>query len=51
MQHPFDEVGQPYLDCVNNVAHVGHACPRVVAAIARQSAVLNTNTRYLHEKG
>ena len=44
----FDHEGRGYLDCVNNVAHVGHAHPSVVAAIARQSAVLNTNTRYLH---
>jgi 4-aminobutyrate aminotransferase-like enzyme len=28
---------------------VGHAHPRVVDAIARQSSLLNTNTRYLHE--
>ena len=27
---------------------VGHAHPRVSAAIARQAATLNTNTRYLH---
>jgi 4-aminobutyrate aminotransferase-like enzyme len=33
---------------VNNVAHVGHAHPHVVDAIARQAALLNTNTRYLH---
>lgn len=38
-----------YLDCYNNVAHLGHCHPRVVEAIARQSAVLNTHTRYLHE--
>ncbi|MEX2610224.1 MAG: aminotransferase class III-fold pyridoxal phosphate-dependent enzyme [Gemmatimonadota bacterium] len=44
----FDADAQPYLDCVNNVAHVGHEHPRVVAAIRRQAAVLNTNTRYLH---
>ena len=44
----FDHTGRGYLDCVNNVAHVGHAHPHVVAAIARQAAVLNTNTRYLH---
>jgi len=44
----FDHEGRGYLDCVNNVAHVGHAHPHVVAAIARQAAVLNTNTRYLH---
>ena len=41
--------GTAYLDCVNNVAHVGHAHPRVVAAGAAQMAVLNTNTRYLHQ--
>lgn len=44
----FDHTGRGYLDCVNNVAHVGHSHPHVVAAIARQAAVLNTNTRYLH---
>jgi 4-aminobutyrate aminotransferase-like enzyme len=44
----YDEVGRPYLDCVNNVCHVGHAHPRVVAAARRQMATLNTNTRYLH---
>ena len=45
----FDDDGRAYLDCVNNVAHVGHCHPRVVAAGARQMAVLNTNTRYLHD--
>jgi 4-aminobutyrate aminotransferase-like enzyme/Ser/Thr protein kinase RdoA (MazF antagonist) len=45
----FDDDGRAYLDCVNNVAHVGHCHPRVVAAAARQAAVLNTNTRYLHD--
>ncbi len=49
MQHLYDIDGQPYLDCVNNVAHVGHEHPRVVEALRRQAAVLNTNTRYLHE--
>ena len=41
--------GRRYLDCYNNVAHVGHCHPRVVAALAAQAARLNTNTRYLHE--
>ena len=36
------------LDAYNNVPCVGHAHPRVVAAIARQSARINTHTRYLH---
>ena len=45
----YDDTGRPYLDCVNNVAHVGHCHPHVVAAGQRQMAVLNTNTRYLHD--
>ena len=45
----FDDAGRGYLDCVNNVAHVGHCHPRVVRAAQRQLAVLNTNTRYLHD--
>ena len=45
-----DQSGRRYLDCVNNVAHVGHANPRVVAALAAQSRVLNTNMRYLHDR-
>jgi 4-aminobutyrate aminotransferase-like enzyme/Ser/Thr protein kinase RdoA (MazF antagonist) len=49
MQYLYDADGREYLDCVNNVAHVGHCHPRVVAAEAAQSALLNTNTRYLHE--
>ncbi len=34
---------------MNNVAHVGHAHPRVVDAGVAQMRTLNTNTRYLHE--
>ncbi|MEV0347369.1 aminotransferase class III-fold pyridoxal phosphate-dependent enzyme [Nonomuraea sp. NPDC050680] len=45
----FDASGRPWLDLVNNVCHVGHCHPRVVAAGHRQAARLNTNTRYLHE--
>lgn len=45
----YDSAGRAYLDCVNNVAHVGHSHPRVVRAAAEQMARLNTNTRYLHE--
>jgi 4-aminobutyrate aminotransferase-like enzyme/Ser/Thr protein kinase RdoA (MazF antagonist) len=44
-----DETGRPFLDTVNNVAHVGHEHPRVVKAGQAQMAVLNTNTRYLHD--
>ena len=43
-----DHTGRHHLDGVNNVCHVGHGHPHVVAALARQAALLNTNTRYLH---
>ena len=46
----YDDTGRDYLDMVNNVAHVGHAHPRVADAIARQAALLNTNTRYLYRQ-
>lgn len=49
MQFLYDRDGRRYLDAVNNVPHVGHSHPRVVQAGQRQMAVLNTNTRYLHE--
>ncbi|MCO4797983.1 MAG: aminotransferase class III-fold pyridoxal phosphate-dependent enzyme [Colwelliaceae bacterium] len=45
----FDEQGTRYLDMVNNVCHVGHCHPNVVAAGQEQLAKLNTNTRYLHD--
>jgi 4-aminobutyrate aminotransferase-like enzyme/Ser/Thr protein kinase RdoA (MazF antagonist) len=48
-QYLYDQNGQRYLDCYNNVPHVGHSHPNVVRAAQRQMAVLNTNTRYLHE--
>lgn len=45
----WDAEGNRYLDCYNNVPHVGHCHPRVVEAICRQASTLNTHTRYLHE--
>ncbi|MDT0604361.1 aminotransferase class III-fold pyridoxal phosphate-dependent enzyme [Thalassotalea castellviae] len=45
----YDELGTPYLDMVNNVCHVGHCHPKVVAAGQAQMAKLNTNTRFLHD--
>ncbi len=45
----WDADGRKYLDCYNNVPHVGHCNPRVVEAIHRQASTLNTHTRYLHE--
>ena len=48
-QYLFDDQGCKYLDAYNNVAHVGHNHPRVVAAAQKQMGILNTNTRYLHD--
>jgi len=45
----WDDKGQKYLDCYNNVPHVGHCHPHVVAAISEQAATLNIHTRYLHD--
>jgi 4-aminobutyrate aminotransferase-like enzyme len=43
----YDEKGRRYLDAYNNVPHVGHCHPEVVAALARQAATINSNSRYL----
>lgn len=48
-QRLYDETGRAYLDVYNNVPLVGHSHPRVVKAAQRQLALLNTNTRYLHD--
>jgi 4-aminobutyrate aminotransferase-like enzyme/Ser/Thr protein kinase RdoA (MazF antagonist) len=50
MQYLYDHAGRRYLDAYNNVPHVGHSHPRVVQAATEQMLVLNTNTRYLHDK-
>ena len=48
-QYLYDDIGNTYVDCVNNVSHVGHCHPVVVEAMQKQLATLNTNTRYLHD--
>jgi 4-aminobutyrate aminotransferase-like enzyme len=45
----YDVNGVEYLDAYNNVPSVGHAHPRVVAAMTKQAALLTTHTRYLSE--
>ena len=42
-----DVDGNRLLDAYNNVPQVGHAHPRVTAALAAQAKRLTTNTRYL----
>ena len=49
MQYLYDDRGRAYLDVYNNVPLVGHSHPRVVRAAQAQLALLNTNTRYLHD--
>eukprot|EP00117_Sycon_ciliatum_P003953 scpid20384/ scgid8524/ Alanine--glyoxylate aminotransferase 2-like 1 len=49
-QYFYDDEGRKILDCINNVCHVGHCHPHVVARAQKQMAELNTNSRYLHEE-
>lgn len=49
MQHLYDETARAFLDFYNNVPLVGHNHPRVVQAVQKQIALLNTNTRYVHD--
>nr|XP_042715877.1 ethanolamine-phosphate phospho-lyase isoform X3 [Chrysemys picta bellii] len=48
-QYMYDENGEKYLDCINNVAHVGHSHPDVIKAAVKQMELLNTNSRFLHD--
>ncbi|MGI9294592.1 MAG: aminotransferase class III-fold pyridoxal phosphate-dependent enzyme [Pseudomonadales bacterium] len=50
LQYLYDESGNTYLDCVNNVCQWGHCHPTIVRAGQRQMAKLNTNSRYLYEQ-
>ncbi len=45
----YDNDGEKYLDCYNNVPCVGHCHPQVVDALCMQAKKLNLHTRYLHE--
>ncbi len=47
-QYMYDVDGNTFLDAYNNIPHVGHSHPKVVAAGQQQMAILNTNTRYLY---
>jgi 4-aminobutyrate aminotransferase-like enzyme/Ser/Thr protein kinase RdoA (MazF antagonist) len=41
--------GNRLLDAYNNVPIIGHSHPRVTEAVARQTRLLNTHSRYLYE--
>ena len=48
-QYFYDDKGKEYLDCVNNISHVGHSHPKIHEAMVNQNLKLNTNTRYLYK--
>lgn len=48
-QYMFDEKGVEYLDCINNVTHVGHSHPKIAEVASNQLRTLNTNSRFLHD--
>ena len=48
-QYLFDENNCKYLDCRNNVQHIGHSNYILTQCVSKQMSLLNTNTRYLHE--
>ena len=48
-QYMYDAYGNVFLDAYNNIPHVGHSHPKVVAAGQKQMAKLNTNTRYVYD--
>lgn len=45
----YDEKGEKYLDCINNVTHVGHSHPKIAEVAYNQLKQLNTNSRFLHD--
>lgn len=49
LQYMYTADGNTYLDAYNNIKHVGHCHPKVVKAIQKQAATMNTNTRYVFE--
>ena len=48
-QYFYDDKGREYLDCVNNISHVGHSNNKIHEAMVNQNLKLNTNTRYLYK--
>ncbi len=50
LQYLFDDQGNSYFDCVNNVCQWGHSHPHIVRSAQKQIARLNTNSRYVFEQ-
>lgn len=50
LQYLYDDVGNTYFDCVNNVSQWGHNNPHIVKPAQKQISRLNTNSRYVYEQ-
>jgi ethanolamine-phosphate phospho-lyase len=50
LQYMYCADGTTLLDAYNNIPHLGHNHPKVVAAAQQQLATLNTNTRYIYDE-
>lgn len=48
-QYLYTHDGQPYLDCVNNVAHLGHCHPKIIEESIKQLKLFNSNSRYVYQ--
>ncbi|KAK3857822.1 hypothetical protein Pcinc_035949 [Petrolisthes cinctipes] len=48
-QYMIDTMGIEYLDCVSNIAHVGHCHPQVVTAAKNQMATLGTAQGFMND--
>jgi len=49
-QYMYDEFGNEYLDCINNISHVGHCHPHVVGAGQEQMGRLSSSQGFLTDQ-
>lgn len=49
LQYLYDNKGNTYFDCVNNVSQWGHSNPHIVRPAQLQISRLNTNSRYVYD--
>lgn len=49
-QYLYDDIGQEFLDCVNNTSHVGHCHPHVTSQGQQQMARLTSSYGFLNEQ-
>ncbi len=49
-QYMYDTEGNTFLDAYNNIMLAGHSHPSIVRASQKNTAKLNTNTRYLYDE-